>query len=235
MPSLQKNARVAGWLYFVLVVLGVMNLIYIPGKLIVKGNAAATAHNILASESLFRFSIASSLVSVVVFIFLVLALYRLFKDADQPLAALMVILVLVQVPIGFVDGAIQLAVLVLLRGADFLAVFDQPQREALAMLFLKLSGQMTIVAEIFWGLWLFPLGLLTFRSGFLPRFLGVWLIINGVAYVVTSFVGILFPLHLDFVSKVTFPALLGELAFMLWLVIRGARPKQAAGPSLAKQ
>ncbi len=233
MPSLQKNARVAGWLYFVLTVLGVMNLIYIPGKLIVKGNAAATAHNILASESLFRFSIASSLASVVVFVFLVLALYRLFQDVDRPLGALMVILVLVQVPIGFVDGAVQLLVLLLLRGSEFLAVFGQPQREALAMLLLKLSTQMTIVSEIFWGLWLFPLGLLTYRSGFLPRFLGIWLLLNGVAYVVTSFVGMLFPLHLDFVSKVTFPLLLGELAFMLWLVIRGARPKQTANPSLA--
>jgi len=141
--------------------------------------------------------------------------------------------VLVQVPIGFVDAVNQLAVLVLLRGADFLAVFDQPHREALAMLFLKLSDQMTIVSEIFWGLWLFPLGLLTFRSGFLPRFLGVWLIINGIAYVVTSFVGMMTPQHMDFVSKVTFPLLLGELAFMLWLVIRGARPKQPADPLLA--
>ncbi len=233
MPSLQKRARVAGWLYFILVVLGVMNLIYIPGKLIVKGNAAATAHNILASESLFRFSIASSLVSVVVFVFLVLALYRLFKEMDQPLAMLMVILVLVQVPIGFMDGAIQLVVLLLVRGAEFLSVFDQPHREALAMLLLNLSTQMALVSEIFWGLWLFPLGLLTFRSGFLPRFLGVWLIINGVAYVATSFVGMMTPQHMDFVSKVTFPALLGELVFMLWLVIRGARPKQLADPSLA--
>lgn len=233
MPSLQKRARVAGWLYFLLVVLGVMNLIYIPGKLIVKGNAAATAQKILASESLFRFSIASSLVSVVVFLFLVLALYRLFQEMDQLLAALMVILVLVQVPIGFVDAVNQLAVLLLLHGGDYLSVFDQPHRETLAMLFLDLSSQMTIVSEIFWGLWLFPLGLLVFRSGFLPPFLGVWLIINGIAYVVTSFIGLLTPQHLDLVSKVTFPALLGELAFMLWLVIRGARPKQPADPSLA--
>ena len=233
MPSLQKNARVAGWLYFVLTVLGVLNLMYIPSKLFVKGNAAATAQKILASESLFRFSIASSLVSVVVFIFLVLALYRLFKEVDQQLAALMMILVLVQVPIGFVDAVNQLAVLLLLHGADYLSVFDQPHREALAMLFLNLSGQMTIVTEIFWGLWLFPLGLLTFRSGFLPRFLGVWLIINGIAYIATSFIGLLTPQYLDFVSKVTFPALLGELAFMLWLVIRGARQEQPADPSLA--
>ncbi|MBL0211665.1 MAG: DUF4386 domain-containing protein [Holophagaceae bacterium] len=233
MPSLQKSARTAGWLYLVLVILGLVNLIYIPSKLIVRGNAAATAQKILESEPLFRFSIASGVVSLVVFLFLALALYRLFKEIDQPLAMLMVILVLVQIPIGFVDEVNQLAVLVLLRGADFLSVFDQPHREALAMLFLKLSGQMTIVTEIFWGLWLFPLGWLVFRSGFLPRFLGVWLIINGVAYVATSFVGMLSPQHMEFVSKITFPALLGELAFMLWLVLRGARPKQPAEPSLA--
>ncbi len=232
MPSLQKRARVAGWLYFALTVLGVMNLIYIPGKLIVKGNATATAQKILASESLFRFSIASGLVSLVVFLFLVLALYRLFKEVDQQLAALMVILVLVQVPIGFVDSVNQLAVLVLLRGADYLSVFDQPHREALAMLFLNLSGQMTIVTEIFWGLWLFPLGLLTFRSDFLPRFLGVWLIINGVAYVAMSFVGMLAPQLVDLVSKITFPLLFGEMVFMLWLVIRGARPKPPADQAL---
>lgn len=233
MPSLQKSARTAGWLYLVLVILGLVNLIYIPSKLIVRGNAAATAQKILESEPLFRFSIASGVVSLVVFLFLALALYRLLKEIDQPLAMLMVILVLVQIPIGFVDEVNQLAVLVLLRGADFLSVFDQPHREALAMLFLKLSGQMTIVTEIFWGLWLFPLGWLVFRSGFLPRFLGVWLIINGVAYVATSFVGMLSPQHMEFVSKITFPALLGELAFMLWLVLRGARPKQPAEPSLA--
>lgn len=224
-PSLQKNARVAGWLYFVLTILGVTNLIYIPGKLIVQGNAAATAQKILASESLFRFSVVSSLVSVVIFVFLVLVLYRLFKEVDQPLAILMVVLVLVQVPIGFIDGANQLLVLLLVRGADFLSVFNQPQREAMAMLFLKLGTQMTIVSEIFWGFWLFPLGMLTFRSGFLPRFLGVWLIINGVAYLAMSFVGIMAPQYMDFISKTTFPLLFGEMAFMLWLVIRGARRK----------
>lgn len=233
MPLLQKRARTAGWLYLVLVVLGVMNLMYIPSKLFVKDNAVATAQKILASESLFRFSIVSSLISVIVFLFLVLALHRLFKEVDQQLAALMVILVLVQVPIGFIDGANQLLVLLLVRGADFLSVFNQPQREALAMLFLKLGTQMTIVSEIFWGLWLFPLGLLTFRSGFLPRFLGVWLLINGVAYVAMSFVGMMAPQHTDFISKITFPLLFGEMVFMLWLVIRGARPKLPVDPALA--
>lgn len=131
-----------------------------------------------------------------------------------------------QVPIGFIDGANQLLVLLLVRGADFLSVFNQPQREAMAMLFLKLGTQMTIVSEIFWGLWLFPLGLLTFRSGFLPRFLGVWLIINGAAYLAMSFVGIMVPQQMDFISKITFPLLFGEMAFMLWLVIRGTRRKQ---------
>jgi len=175
---------------------------------------------------LFRFSIASSLVSVVLFLFLALALYRLFKEIDQPIAALMLILVLVQVPIGFVEEVNQLAALQLLRGADFLSVFDQPHREALAMLFLNLSDQSTIVSQIFWGLWLFPLGWLVYRSGMMPRFLGAWLIVNGAAYLATSASGLFAPQHMKTVSMFTTPALLGEVAFMFWLVILGARPKR---------
>jgi Domain of unknown function (DUF4386) len=223
-PS-QTRGRVAGWLYLFVVVIGAFNLIYVPGKLMVKGNAAATARTILASESLFRFSIASSLLSVILFLCLALALYRLFKEVDQPLAALMLILVVVQVPLGFVDEVNRLAALQILRGADFLSVFDQPHREALAMLFLNLCDQSTIASQIFWGLWLFPLGWLVYRSGLMPRFLGVWLIINGTAYVASSATGLFAPQHLRTASMYLAPALMGEVAFTLWLLIRGARPK----------
>ena len=113
----------------------------------------------------------------------------------------------------------------LVRGADFLSVFDKPQRDALAMLFLRLHHQEIVAAEILWGLWLFPLAILTYRSRFLPRFLGVWLIINGFAYLIISFTGLLLPQYEDMVSNIVFPALLGEMAFMLWLVIKGAKPQ----------
>jgi hypothetical protein len=117
------------------------------------------------------------------------------------------------------------AALILARGADFLSVFEKPQRDALAMLFLRLHHQEVVAAEIFWGLWLFPLGVLAYRSRFLPRFLGVWLIINGLAYLAMSFTGLLLPEYEDMVSNVAFPAQLGEVAFMLWLVIKGAKPQ----------
>jgi len=223
MNSTKRAARIAGLLYLLLVVTAPINLLYVPGKLIVQGNATATANNILASQTLFRIGIVSGLVSSVIFIFLVLSLYRLLKGVNQQHAALMVILALVQVPLGFLNELNQIAALVLVRGADFLSVFEQPQRDALAMLFLNLHGHGIIASEMFWGLWLFPFGLLVFRSGFLPRILGVWLIINGFAYLALSFTGLLLPQYQKMVSNITFPALLGEMAIMLWLLIMGAK------------
>jgi hypothetical protein len=123
----------------------------------------------------------------------------------------------------------------LVRGADFLSVFEKPQRDALAMLFLRLHHQEIVAAEILWGLWLFPLAILVYRSRFLPRFLGVWLIINGFAYLTMSFTGLLLPHYEEIVSNIAFPALLGEMAIMLWLLIKGAKSQSlnAAASSLA--
>jgi hypothetical protein len=117
------------------------------------------------------------------------------------------------------------AALILVRGADFLTVFDKPQRDALAMLFLRLHDHENFAAEIFWGLWLIPLAVLIYRSGFLPRFLGIWLTINGFAYVALSFTAWLLPQYYGVAFNSAFPALFGEVAFMLWLVIKGAKPK----------
>jgi hypothetical protein len=119
----------------------------------------------------------------------------------------------------------------LVRGADFLLVFEKPQRDALAMLFLRLHRHEIVAAEILWGLWLFPLAILVYRSRFLPRFLGVWLIINGFAYLALSFTGLLLPQYEDMVSNIALPAQLGEVAFMLWLVIKGAKPKPLVAPA----
>lgn len=225
MSSTKKTARVAGLLYLLLVLIAPIGLMYVPGKLIVTGDAGATACNILASQSLFRVGILSGFVSAVVFIFLVLTLYRLLEGVNQRHAALMVILTLVQVPIAFLNELNDIAALVLVRGADFLSVFAGPQRDALAMLFLNLHGQGIIASEMFWGLWLLPFGALVVRSGFLPRVLGVWLIINGFAYMTMSVTGLLLPQYAHTVSNIAFPALFGEMAMMLWLLIIGARPQ----------
>ncbi len=225
MSSTRNPGRVAGVLYLLLLAAPI-RLIYIPNKLFVSGNATATANNIAAHELLFRVGILSDLFCGTVLIFLVLALYRLFKRVDQNLAVLMVIVGgVLPAAIDFLNVLNDAAALMLVRGADFLSVFEKPQRDALAMLFLRLHHQEVVAAEILWGLWLFPLAILTYRSRFLPRFLGVWLIINGFAYVISSLTGLLLPRYEDMVSNITFPALLGEMAFMLWLVIKGARPQ----------
>jgi hypothetical protein len=217
-----KAARVAGALYLLLVVTGVFTVIYVPRTLFVSGNATATASNILAHETLFRLGIVDGIVSSVLFIFLVMALYHLLSGVDKKNASLMVALVLVSVAVGLVDVLNNMAALVLVRGADFLAVFDKPQREALAMLLLGLDGQ-GLVNQVFWGLWLFPFGVLVMRSGFLPRILGGWLIVNGFAYLAIGFTGLLLPQYQKIVSSFAFPALLGEVAIMLWLLIKGVK------------
>jgi Domain of unknown function (DUF4386) len=228
MNSTRDPGRVAGLLYLLLLA-APLRLMYIPNKLFVTGNAAATANNIRAHETLFRLGIAGDLFCGVALIFLVLALYRLFKGVDQHLAVLVVIVGgVLPSAIDFFNVLNDAAALMLARGADFLSVFSMPQRDALAMLFLRLHHQEVVAAEILWGLWLLPLGILAYRSRFMPRFLGIWLVINGFAYIASSFAGLLFPQYEQMVSNFLFPALFGELAFMLWLVIKGARPQSAA-------
>jgi hypothetical protein len=223
--SFMKNpGRFAGLLYVVTSIVGFFAMGYVPGKVIVHGNAAATASNILAHETLFRLGIAGGLVGQAGFIFVALALYDLLKEVSRRHASLMVMLIVVSVPIAFVNEVNSIAALVLVRGADFLAVLDKTQREALAMLFIKLHGQGFVVAEMFWGLWLFPLGLLVYRSRFLPRFLGVWLGLAGIAWVVLSMTSILSPEHQDKVDRYLQPAIIGEIVFMLWLLIMGGKP-----------
>ena len=218
-------------LYVLVSIVGFFAMGYVPNKLIVHGNAAATANNILASETLFRLGIAGALIGQAGFILVALALYDLLKGVNQRHASLMVLLIVVSVPIAFLNELNSIAALVLMRGSDFLSILEKPQRDALAMLFLKLHGQGFVVSELFWGLWLFPLGLLVYRSRFLPRFLGVWLVFAGFAWVILSLMGILLPQYQDKVNTFLQPAIVGEIAFMLWLLIRGAKPQALATAS----
>lgn len=233
MFSTHNLGRVAGVLYLLLVLLAPYRLLYIPGKLFVAGDATATANNIAAHETLFRLGIVTDMLCGTILIFLVLALYRLFKGVDQSHALLMVIFGgLIPATIDFLVVLNDAAALIFVRGPDFLSVFDKPQRDAFAMLFLRLHHQQVLAAEFLWGVWLFPLGFLAYRSRFVPRFIGVWLFINGLAYLAISFTGLLVPRYESLVSNVTFPAVLGEIAIMLWLLIRGARPQQVESAAL---
>jgi hypothetical protein len=230
---LTKNpGRFAGLLYLVASIPGVFALLYVPSKLIVHGNAAATAHNIAASETLFRLGIAADLIGQALFIFVALALYDLLKGVNHRHALAMLTLILVAIPIAFLNEVNGMAAVVLVRGADFLSLFDQPHRDAMAMLFLNLRGAGFDVAGIFWGLWLFPLGLLSYRSGFIPRILGVLLMIGCFAYLANSFTSLVLPRYEAMVHRWMSPLQAVELFFMLWLLIMGARPKPLEDPVL---
>ncbi len=223
MHPTNKAARVAGAVYLSMVITAPFSLIYVPGKLIVRGNAAATAENILAHETMFRLSILGDLVGQVIFICLAIALYRLLSGVNKAWASLMVAFVLVSAAVGFLNTLNNIAALLLFRGGEFLTVFDKAQRDALGMLFIRLHSQGIFIDEIFWGLWLFPFGLLVFRSGFLPRFLGVWLMINCFGYLVLSMTALFFPAYNDKLFLYLQPVFFGELAIMLYLLIKGAK------------
>ena len=223
MHPLKKAARIAGAIYLSMVVTGPFSLIYVPNKLIVRGNATATADNILAHETMFRLAILADLIGAVIFICLGIALCKLLSSVSRTWAGLMIAFVLVSAAVGFLNTLNNIAALTLFRGADFLAVFDKPQRDALAYLFVRLHSQGILINEIFWGLWLFPFGLLVFRSGFLPRFIGVWLMINCFGYVALSVTALFFPDYYEAAFKWAQPVLFGELAIMLWLLIKGAK------------
>jgi hypothetical protein len=225
MSAVRNPGRVVGRWYLVLVFLGPLSLLYIPNKLFVENNPGATAANIAAHQGLFKVGMLTDLIASVVLIFLVLAFYRLFKDVDQYLAVLLVItggiMPGVLSLVGFVSSA---GALMVSQGPSFLAAFDKPQQDALVMLFVRLHEHQITAAEILWGVWLFPMGILTYKSGFLPRFIGVWLIINGVAYVVLSIARLMIPEYSGSLFTYMQPALFGELVIVLWLLIRGSGP-----------
>jgi len=230
MHPTDKAARVAGAVYLSMVFTAPFSLIYVPNKLIVRGDATATAGNILAHETLFRLSILGDLVGQVIFICVAIALYRLLSNVNRTWALLMVCFVLVSAAVGFLNTLNNIAGLILFRGGEFLDVFDTAQRNALGMLFIRLHSQGIFIDEIFWGLWLFPFGLLVFRSGFLSRFIGIWLIINCFGYVALSVIALFFQPYYNAAFGFLQPILFGELAIMLWLLIRGAKVQPLATP-----
>lgn len=224
MTARNRDARTAGLLYLLVIMAAPVRLVYIPTTLFATGDAGANIANIAAHETLFRFGIFCDLVSGVLMLFLTLAFHRLFEQVDRKLATLMVILGgILPATLYFFNVLNDVAVLLIARGPDFLAVFDKPQRDALALLFLKLHGQEIGAAMVFWGLWLLPLARLVLRSGFLPKVFGWGLVLNGSAYLAQSVSWSVLPQFDDLVTRIATPLQFIEILFMLWLLAFGAR------------
>jgi hypothetical protein len=216
-------------LYPIWVVVGIFSIMYVPSTLIVPGDAATTANNLMANELLFNASIIGSLITQLIHIVVVLVLYELFKSVNKNQATLIVVLGLVGVPIAMLNDLNQVAAQLVLSGADYLAVLTADQSQSLMMFFLNLNKQGILIASIFWGLWLFPIGTLTYESRYFPKLFGHLMIIAGFGYLLGSLAHLLLPNDESIIFQVFDLMTYGEVIFMLWVVVRGAKlPETAA-------
>jgi hypothetical protein len=220
----KRSGRIAGILYLVLAITGGFGIMYIPAAILIPADPVATAENLVDNELLFRLSIFSQIISQTIFVFLVLVLYRLFRDVNLTNAKIMVGLVIVAVPIALVNTLNQLIALQLLNGDSYLEIFDREQLQTMVMIFLNLSNDGVAVAQIFWGLWLFPFGRLVIESGFIPRWIGYLLIIACFGYLANSIAHLLLPGYVAAVAPFTAVAgLVAEFSIILWFLIKGVK------------
>jgi hypothetical protein len=227
MRSTRQQARFAGVLYILMCVTGLPGLLLIPKALIVTGDAVTTANHLRASTTLFRLGIVSELFHQVVFAYLALALYDLFRSVNRSTARQIVLLVALSVPIMFLNTLNELAALILVGAPPFLASFSRIQLDSLAYFFLRLHGEGIGVVDVFWSLWLVPFGLLVIRSGFLPKALGILLLAGATGAMIGAVTSLLPSLSNAAVDAIGQILALGELPIIVWLVFPGARESRA--------
>jgi len=228
METNRQTARLAGFFYLIVIVTGLFSLMYVPSKLIVWENPALTFQNISSSAQLFRLSIASSIICYIAFTLLPLVLYKLLKAVDDRYAKLMAILALISIPISFINLQSRFSVLTIIEGTDYLKIFDLKQLQVQMMFLLSSYNKGLLIAQIFWGLWLFPFGYLVYKSGFLPKVLGIFLMLGCFGYVINVFGRTAIPHFSDnpISGYITLPATIGEIGTCLWLLLVGIRNKK---------
>lgn len=233
---MKTSARLAGLLYLTVVATGIFSLGYVPSQLNVAHDWAATIANILAHESMFRLGIAAFMAMQVAFLLLPLALYRVLGDVDRSAAIAMVAFATVSVPLSLVALGHRLDALSLLADADIGKAMPAAQLQAMAAQALDAYGNALAAARLFWGLWLLPLGLLVYRSGRMPKSLGVLLVLGCFGYLTGVFGELLAPDSYPgspFAKYVMLPASIGEIGTCLWLLLVGVRVGHARVPQIS--
>jgi len=223
MNSPQKTARVAAFVFLIIFFLGMSSELFIRPGMIAPGDAAATVRNIVAFEALFRLSLVSDLIRQALLMLLTLILYKLLKPVNKTIAALMVIFYLIGVPVSMLNELNHLAVLLLSSDAGYLTAFKADQLNALVIFFLELRKYGTYIAQFF-SFWVLLLGYLDFKSDFLPRILGILLMLGGLCYTVLAVLFFLFPnFDATIFGLFTF---ISESLFYLWLLIKGVKDQK---------
>jgi hypothetical protein len=226
-PAVLMQARMAGLFYLIFILFSILVMVLGRSRMIILGDAVKTAQNITASEGLFRFSFMSDLLSAVFFLLAAWALYVLLKPVNKNLALLFLLLNLGGVAVQSLNLLNQFAAVLLLGGGDYLGVFQAGQVQAMALFFLNLHGNGFMIAQIFYSAWLFPLGYLIYKSGFLPRCLGILVLADFVCWLAYFFQYFLFP-NFTVITNISFPVgFLAEFGLALWLLIMGARDQNS--------
>lgn len=225
MDSNKNTARLAGFTYLIVILTGIFSLAYVPSRLIDWNDAAKTFQNINDSQELYRLSLLAGVICYVAFLFLPLVLYQLLRGVNELAAKSMVVLAIVSVPISILNLQNKYAALSLVSGADYLKRVDTGQLQSQMMIFLDNYDNGILIVQVFWWLWLLPFGYLVYQSKFLPRILGVLLMLGCFGYLI-QFAGQ--TLMTDFgktslVQFITLPATLGEIGTCLWLLINGRK------------
>jgi hypothetical protein len=223
MESSKRTARAAGIMYLVLAITGMFGIMYVPSQIIVADDVAATMQNISTHPTLFRLGVISGLVGQVSFVMVGVLLYRLLKPVNPLHALAMLAFVLVAVPIAFVYGVFELAPFIMLGDDTFLKAFTMDQLNALAMIFFKLRNTGIQVVEVFWGLWLLPLGYCVYKSNLFPGILGIMLMVGSFGYVLIFIVNIVAPSYADVFSYATLVTTIAEFTFLFYLLIKGVK------------
>ena len=228
MDSNKKPARIAGLLYLIVVLTGIFSLMYVPSKLIVRDNASLTFNNILESETLFRLGIVAGIICYTAFLILPIVLYKLLNQVNKTYAVGMVALAVISVPLSLVNLLNKVNVLTLIDKAQYLKVIEADELQAQVLLNLDFYNNGIEIASVFWGLWLFPFGYLVFKSGFLPKILGICLMAGCFGYLTNFIGGFLFQNYagLGIARFVSLPGSIGEIGICLWLLIIGIKDKQ---------
>ena len=225
----KQTARIAGLLYLIVVITGIVSLAYVPSHINMQGDASTTVSNIVASDLLFRIGILADLICFTVFLLLPLVLYRLLSSVNKNTAVLMVMFAVISAPISLLSVRNKLDIVSLVSASDYSRAMAPALMHDQVTLALDRYRNGLLVASIFWGLWLLPFGYLVFKSGFLPRILGILLMIGCFGYLINVFGSVMSSGYSKtaLADFATLPASLGEIGTCLWLLIIGTRePKQ---------
>ena len=227
MSSPRRLARIAGLLYLIVAVFAGFSYNYATGKTYVPGDAAATAQNVLANAGLVRAGVVADLIQATAWIFVAMVFYLLLRHVNENWARAMVILVAVGAAIVCFNEAFPVAALLVATDGSYATAFGAAGSNALVLLLLDVHHYGFLIAQIFFGLWLVPLGYLAYKSGLFPRALGVALVVGGVCYVVDTFAVFLVPEFGTTIANLAIPPTIAEVWMLGYLLVKGVKSPSA--------